>query len=190
LLGRLLSPTNRIRLAIKHPPWVSGLAQAMATQPENVIAYSSWASALPPLLSPPWISLRNGCPDCAWVSPWSSDRHLPKPVLFVSLPGRPAPSACGPAQVALPSWSAAPNRQGRSKDGLSASPSLQIFIRVQTMPCTDMPTQHRGSVAAIEADHIVLAYRLPHRNGRSANFLGFRPLSKLTKRSMYRCDEF
>ena len=70
------------------------------------------------------------------------------------------------------------------------SPSLQIFIRVQTMPCTDMPTQHRGSVAAIEANHIVLAYRLPHRNGRSANFLGFRPLSKLTKRSMYRCDEF
>jgi hypothetical protein len=63
LLGRLLSPTNRIRLAIKHPPWVSGLALAMATQPENVIAYSSWASALPPLLSPPRISLRNGCSD-------------------------------------------------------------------------------------------------------------------------------
>jgi hypothetical protein len=38
---------------------------SMATQPENVIAYSSWASALPPLLSPPRISLRNGCPDCA-----------------------------------------------------------------------------------------------------------------------------
>jgi hypothetical protein len=41
------------------------LALSMATQPEIVIAYSSWASALPPLLSPPWISLRNGCPDCA-----------------------------------------------------------------------------------------------------------------------------
>jgi hypothetical protein len=59
----------------------------MATQPENLIAYSSRASALPPLLSPPRISMRNGCSDSVWVSLWSSDRHLPKSVLLVPLSG-------------------------------------------------------------------------------------------------------
>jgi hypothetical protein len=38
--------TNRIRLAIKRQPWVSGLAQIVARQPENAVASASLSSAL------------------------------------------------------------------------------------------------------------------------------------------------
>jgi hypothetical protein len=70
------------------------------------------------------------------------------------------------------------------------SPSLAVLIPAQAMLSRDMPTQGLAPVAAIEANHILMAYRLPHRDSRSENFLGLSVLSKLTKRSMYRCDEF
>jgi hypothetical protein len=70
------------------------------------------------------------------------------------------------------------------------SPSLQIFVRGETMPCTDMPTYHLGPVAAIEADYIVVAHRLPYRHSRSQNFFGLTWPSKPSKRSMNRRNEF
>jgi hypothetical protein len=70
------------------------------------------------------------------------------------------------------------------------TPTLQIFIRAQTMLFADMPTQHFRSKAAIKANHIVVAYRLPYRDNRSGNFLGLIWPSKLRKRSMHRRDQF
>jgi hypothetical protein len=58
------------------------------------------------------------------------------------------------------------------------------------MPITDMPMQRFACKAAIEANHMVVAYGLPHRDGRGTNFFGLNWLSKLSKRSMHRRDEF
>jgi hypothetical protein len=71
----------------------------------------------------------------------------------------------------------------------SQSPSLQIFVRGETMPCADVPTYHLGPVTAIEADYIVVAYGLPHRHSGSQNFLRLNGPSKLIERSVYGCDE-
>ena len=70
------------------------------------------------------------------------------------------------------------------------SPSLEIFIRAQTMPCADVSTKHLGAVAAIETDHILVAYRLPYRHSRYQNFFGLTRPSKPSKRSMNRRNEF
>jgi hypothetical protein len=69
------------------------------------------------------------------------------------------------------------------------SPALQILIRAQTMLLGYMPTQHFRSKAAIKANYIVLAYRLPYRDKRSGNFLWLIWLSKLVKGSMHRRDQ-
>jgi hypothetical protein len=58
------------------------------------------------------------------------------------------------------------------------------------VPYADMPSQRFAPVAAIQANHIVVAHGLPHRHGRGQNFLGLNALSKLTKGSMYRRYEF
>jgi hypothetical protein len=70
------------------------------------------------------------------------------------------------------------------------SPSLAVVIPAQAMLSRDMPTQGLGPVAAIEANHVFVANRLPHRHSRSEDFLGLIWPSKLRKRSVYRCDEF
>jgi hypothetical protein len=51
-------------------------------------------------------------------------------------------------------------------------PALQIFIRVQTMLITDMPTQHSPQIAAIQANDIIMPYRLPHWYSGRGNVLG------------------
>src|SRR5215813_10576259 len=66
-------------------------------------------------------------------------------------------------------------------------PSRQIFIRAQPMLCVDMPTQRFPSEAAVEANHILVADRLPYRNSRSVNFLRLRWRSKLTNLTGYDC---
>jgi hypothetical protein len=58
------------------------------------------------------------------------------------------------------------------------------------MPITDMPMQRFACKAAIEANHVVVAYGLPHRHSRGTNLFGLNRLAKLSKRSMHRCNEF
>jgi hypothetical protein len=58
------------------------------------------------------------------------------------------------------------------------------------MPITDMPTQRFARKPAIEANHMVVAYGLPHGHSRGTNLFGLNWLFKLSKRSMHRCDEF
>jgi hypothetical protein len=58
------------------------------------------------------------------------------------------------------------------------------------MLCDDMALQHFPPIAAIQANHIVSPYRLPHWHGRNRNFLVLVWPPKLTECSMYRCDEF
>ena len=70
------------------------------------------------------------------------------------------------------------------------TPSLQIFISAQAMPISDMPMQRFSCKAAIEANHVVVAYGLPHGHSRGTNLFGLNWLAKLSKRSMHRCNEF
>jgi hypothetical protein len=65
------------------------------------------------------------------------------------------------------------------------TPPLPVFIPVQAMADADMPSQHLAAVAAIETNHVVMAYRLFHRHGRSQNLCWLNLLSKLTERPMY-----
>jgi hypothetical protein len=50
--------------------------------------------------------------------------------------------------------------------------------------------KHLGAIAAIEADHIVVAHRLANRDSRGECFFGRRLLSKLTETSVHDGDEF
>ena len=67
------------------------------------------------------------------------------------------------------------------------APTPQVFVPAQAMLNADMPSQHFPPVAAIKANHILVAHRLPYRYSRCQNFLGLSGLPKLTKGSMYRC---
>ena len=67
------------------------------------------------------------------------------------------------------------------------SPSLAVVIPAQAMLSRDMPTQSLGPVAAIEANHVFVANRLPHRHSRGGNFLSLKGPSKLTKSFVHRC---
>jgi hypothetical protein len=64
-------------------------------------------------------------------------------------------------------------------------PPLPVFIPVQAMADADMPSQHLAAVAAIETNHVVMAYRLSHRHGGITDFLRLGRLPKLTERPMY-----
>jgi len=69
-------------------------------------------------------------------------------------------------------------------------PPLAVLIWAQTVPGADMSSQRLSAVAAIETDHIISAHGAPYRDSGSENLLWFRRLSKLSKRSMNRCNEF
>ena len=64
-------------------------------------------------------------------------------------------------------------------------PTLQIIGSAQPMLLTDMTKQQFPPIAAIQTNHIVVAYRLPHWHSGSENFLGLIRSSKLRKRSMH-----
>jgi hypothetical protein len=53
------------------------------------------------------------------------------------------------------------------------------------MLLTDVTKQQFPSIAAIQANYIVVAYRLPHWHGGGENFLPLIRSSKLRKRAMY-----
>ena len=65
------------------------------------------------------------------------------------------------------------------------TPPPPIFISIQTVADAEVPSQRLAAVAAIETNHIVMAYRLPDRHSRSQNFFRLNLLSKLTERPMY-----
>jgi hypothetical protein len=71
----------------------------------------------------------------------------------------------------------------------SQPPSLPVFIPGEAVANADVPSQCLAAIAAIEANHVVMAYRLPDRHSRSQNLRWLNLLSKLTERPMYRCDE-
>jgi len=72
---------------------------------------------------------------------------------------------------------------------LPQPPAFQIFIPVETVSAADMTTEGFSSITAIQANHVIVTYRLPYRNRWSVNFLGLTGLSKLSKGSMYGSDK-
>ena len=64
------------------------------------------------------------------------------------------------------------------------TPPLSVLIAAEAMAGADVAAQRLGSVAAIEANHIVRAHRLPNRDSWGSDFLRLGRLPKLTKRSM------
>ena len=64
-------------------------------------------------------------------------------------------------------------------------PPPPVFISVQAVPDSEVPSQSLAAVAAIETNHIVMAYRLPDRHSRRQNLCWLNLLSKLTECLMY-----
>jgi len=64
------------------------------------------------------------------------------------------------------------------------SPSLQVFILIERMSRADVPLEHCSSVAAIQANHIIVVHGSSHRYSRCENFLCLNGLSKVTQRVM------
>ena len=69
------------------------------------------------------------------------------------------------------------------------SPSLQVFIRIEPVPRTDVPSQCLAPIPAIEAHHVILMNGSPDRYSGNQNFLGRNGLSKLTERLLHGSDE-
>ena len=155
---------------------------------ENAVVFS-WRTAalLPPLRR--LISMRIGCSVPVWALPRISDRHQPKSVPAMSLSRFSLLLPYDQALVLLPLSNDAPSSRGQSEGDALQSPAVQIVVPTQSMPCCDMPVQGLTRVAAIQANHIVVAHRLPHRHRGTENFLGLNGLCKLTEGSMYQCDE-
>jgi hypothetical protein len=65
------------------------------------------------------------------------------------------------------------------------SPTLQVFISSQAMSGADVPSQRLATIATIQAHHVILMNRSPHRYGRGTNFFRLTWLSKLTERLMH-----
>jgi hypothetical protein len=64
------------------------------------------------------------------------------------------------------------------------SPSLQVFVDIERVLRADMTSEHFSSVAAIQANHIILVHGSPHRYSRCENFLCLNGLSEVTQRVM------
>jgi hypothetical protein len=64
------------------------------------------------------------------------------------------------------------------------SPSLQVFVPIERVLRADMPLEHFSSVAAIQANHIILVHGSPHRYSRCENFLSLNGLSEAAQRVM------
>jgi hypothetical protein len=69
------------------------------------------------------------------------------------------------------------------------SPSLQVFVPIERVLRADMPLEHFSSVAAIQANHIILVHGSPHRYSRCENFLFSNGLSEVTQRVMNCSDQ-
>jgi hypothetical protein len=77
-------------------------------------------------------------------------------------------------------------RVSRGREGMIApqSPSLQVFVPIERVLRADMPLEHFSSVAAIQANHIILVHGSPHRYSRCENFLSLNGLSEAAQRVM------
>ena len=64
------------------------------------------------------------------------------------------------------------------------SPSLQVFVPIECVSRADVTLEHFSSVAAIQANHIILVHGSPHRYSRRENFLCLNGLSEETQRVM------
>ena len=122
----------------------------------------SWQNAAQLLLLRRLISIRIGCSVPVWASPWISDRHLPKPVLAISLPGLRLPRPYDQALVSLPASNAAPSKPGLSVDGRSSTSNVSSNHPELIRAYADVPSQRFAAVATIQANHIVMMYGSPH----------------------------
>jgi hypothetical protein len=68
------------------------------------------------------------------------------------------------------------------------SPPLQVFAPIERVARADVPLEHFSSVAAIQANHIIVVHGSPHRYSRCENFLCLNRLSEVTQRVM-NCDD-
>ncbi len=69
------------------------------------------------------------------------------------------------------------------------SPSLQVFVLIERVSRADVPLEHFSSVAAIQANHIIVVHGSPHRYSRCENFLCLNGLSEVTQRVMNYGDQ-
>jgi hypothetical protein len=118
------TPKNRIRLAIKHPPWVLGLAQIVVGKPENAVASASPSSALRLPHSRHRTSTGSEWSGSVLEPPLLPRQHVVRRFLLASVPVSQPFLACDRGQVALPDWIAAPNRREPSEDDLAAIPNV------------------------------------------------------------------
>jgi hypothetical protein len=65
------------------------------------------------------------------------------------------------------------------------SPPPQVLISAEAVLAVDVPSQRLPSVAAIEANHILLAHGTPHRHSRGQDLLRLNGLSKLAESLMH-----
>src|SRR5215469_7016634 len=69
------------------------------------------------------------------------------------------------------------------------SPASPIFVPAQAVSAANVAAEGFSPIAAIEANHIVVAYRLANRDSRGECFFGRGLLSKLTETFVYGRDE-
>jgi hypothetical protein len=68
------------------------------------------------------------------------------------------------------------------------SPPLQVFVLIERVSRADVPLEHFSSVAAVQANHIIVVHGSPHRYSRCENFLCLNGLSEVAQRVM-NCDD-
>ena len=69
------------------------------------------------------------------------------------------------------------------------SPPLEVFVSIERMSRADVPLEHFSSVAAIQADDIIVVHGSPHRYSRCENFFCLNGLSEATQRVMNCSDQ-
>jgi hypothetical protein len=62
------------------------------------------------------------------------------------------------------------------------SPSFQVFVLIERVSRADVPLEHFSSVAAIQANDIIVVHGSPHRYSRRENFLCLNGLSEEIQR--------
>jgi|HubBroStandDraft_6_1064221.scaffolds.fasta_scaffold83442_4 hypothetical protein len=64
------------------------------------------------------------------------------------------------------------------------SPSLQVFVAIESVSRCEMASEHFSSVATIQANDVIVVHGSPHRYSRCENFLCLNRLSEVTQRVM------
>ena len=120
-----MPPKTRLGASASRVGWIEQArspANPMATQPENVIAYSWQESVLPPSrLQHPWTSTQGEI--CLSVSSSRFRQHLARSMQRVSAARPPLPPACDRAQAPSPRSSGARNMLEPSGDDCYVIPT-------------------------------------------------------------------